>query len=313
MVCFLFKQKANASKKIKNLPSSLLCLSHPAEGGSPGLSGAFPAVASAAARSQQQSSAAPRLGRRLRGVVEPGQDGGVPVLLLRRDAAGGGQAAAERGGHAARGGRPEVSGGQVPLGGPQTGRLQGEGHGEACHVQNSAHSLGHLVKKGKKNPFKKGEINVGGQKGMRMCTNGLQEDTEGARSDSEGTFCAPKQGLAKGKDKVLHLGRNNPRHQSRLGADLLESSSVERDLGVLGDGKVTMSQQRALAAKKANGILGCIRSVASRSRGVLLPLYLHCPGEALSAVLCPVLGSPVHGESPAQGYEDEEGTGASLL
>jgi len=35
----------------------------------------------------------------------------------------------------------------------------------------------------------------------------------------------------KGKCRVLHLGRNNPMHQYRFGADMLDSSSVERDKG----------------------------------------------------------------------------------
>jgi len=65
----------------------------------------------------------------------------------------------------------------------------------------------------------------------------------------------------KGKCRVLHLGRKNPMQQYRLGVDLLESSSVERDLGVLVDDKLTMSEQCTLVAKKANGSWDALRRV----------------------------------------------------
>lgn len=59
---------------------------------------------------------------------------------------------------------------------------------------------------------------------------------------------------------------------------------AEKDLGILVDTRLNRSQQCVLAAKKADSILGCVRSVPGRSRkGDHSPLF--GAGEGTAGVL----------------------------
>jgi len=56
----------------------------------------------------------------------------------------------------------------------------------------------------------------------------------------------------KAKCKVLQVGRGYPKHKYRLGREWLKSSSEEKDLRLLVEEKLSMTQQRALTVQKAN-------------------------------------------------------------
>lgn len=94
-------------------------------------------------------------------------------------------------------------------------------------------------------------------------------DVKGRRWESQTVFCRTKWKTKtewtwitmfnNGKCQIGHLGRTNPGWMDRLGSEMLGSSASERDLGILINVKLDMSQQ-GLVARRARCVLGCIRN-----------------------------------------------------
>ena len=67
------------------------------------------------------------------------------------------------------------------------------------------------------------------------------------------------------KCQVPQLGKRNQMHSYKMGDTWLSSTTNEKDLGIVVDHKLNMSQQCDAAATKANDILGCInKSITSK-------------------------------------------------
>lgn len=58
---------------------------------------------------------------------------------------------------------------------------------------------------------------------------------------------------------MLHLGNNDEKHKYRMWDNWLSDSTAEKDLGVLVDHRLNMSQQCDADAKKVNIFLGYMK------------------------------------------------------
>ena len=77
------------------------------------------------------------------------------------------------------------------------------------------------------------------------------------------------------KSHSLHLGYGNTRHQYVLDGQPLDPTVEEKDLGVIIDDQLKFRRHAAVAVKRANGVLACIRrTIKFKEKEMIVPLYV---------------------------------------
>lgn len=80
--------------------------------------------------------------------------------------------------------------------------------------------------------------------------------------------------MSKKKCRVLHLGKDNRMQQCMLWFTQLGRIMAKKELGLLVDAELTMSQRCALTTKKVYSTVGCMRQAIANSWGeMILSLY----------------------------------------
>ena len=76
------------------------------------------------------------------------------------------------------------------------------------------------------------------------------------------------------KCSVIHLDRENRKHQYSLCGSVLRESTKKRDLGIIVDSSMKFSEQCNIAIKNANTTLDLIkRTITCKSQHIIIKLY----------------------------------------
>ena len=76
------------------------------------------------------------------------------------------------------------------------------------------------------------------------------------------------------KGKVLHFGNNNGSRNYMMNGSVLESSNIEKDLGVMISDDLKCTSHIDYVVLKASRLLGMLhRSIQSKVKAIILPLY----------------------------------------